>query len=42
MFGLTNLINGTDNVLEYAPVTIFGDNQGAIALSKNPVCRQRC
>lgn len=39
---LTNLINGMDNVLEYAPVTIFEDNQGAIALSKNPVCRQRC
>ncbi len=39
---LVNLINGMDNVLEYAPVTVFEDNQGAIALSKNPVCRQRC
>lgn len=26
----------------YVPVKIFGDNQGAIALSKNPICRQRC
>lgn len=31
---LVNLINGMDNVLEYAPVTVFEDNQGAIALSK--------
>ncbi len=39
---LVNVINGMDNVLEYAPVTVFEDNQGAIALSKNPVYRQRC
>lgn len=31
-----------DNGSDYTPVTIFEDNQGAIALSKNPVCRQRC
>jgi len=31
---LTNLINGMDNVLEYAQVNMFGDNQSAIALSK--------
>ena len=35
------LLKGMDNDLDYAP-TIFEDNQGAIALSKNPVCRQRC
>lgn len=27
---------------EYAPVTVFEDNRGAIALSKNLVLRQRC
>ena len=26
----------------YEPAKILGDNQGAIALSKNPVNRQRC
>ncbi|XP_077357483.1 uncharacterized protein LOC144032098 [Festucalex cinctus] len=34
--------DGMDNGFVYTPVTIFEDNQGAIALSKNPVCRQRC
>ena len=27
---------------KYVPVKILEDNQGAIALSKNPVNRQRC
>lgn len=41
-FYLVQLLNGIDDECDYVPVTIFGDNQGAIALSKNPVCRQRC
>lgn len=36
------LLNAMDNRCEYAPVTIFEDNQGAIALSKDPACRKRC
>lgn len=31
-----------DDQCDYTPVTIYEDSQGAIALSKNPVCRQRC
>ena len=27
---------------QYAPPKIYEDNQGAIALAKNPVSRQRC
>lgn len=37
---LTQLLNGMDNKM-YTCTTIFGDNQGAIALTKNPVNRQR-
>lgn len=39
---LVQLLNQTDDLCDYTPVTIYEDNQGAIALSKNPVCRQRC
>ncbi len=39
---LVQLLNSMDNDCLYIPVQIFEDNQGAIALSKNPVCRQRC
>lgn len=38
---LVNLLNGIDNQCEYAPVKIHEDNQVTIALSKDPVCRQR-
>ncbi|RCU36491.1 hypothetical protein DVA76_18090, partial [Acinetobacter baumannii] len=31
---LVNVLNGMDNQCEYAPVTIYEDNQGTIALSK--------
>ena len=31
-----------DRLQEYAPVKIFGDNQSALALSRDPVHRQRC
>ena len=41
-FYLLQLLKGMDNGCDHVPVTIFEDNQGAIALSKNPVCRQRC
>lgn len=37
---LSQLLNGMDNKM-YSCTTIYGDNQGAIALSKNPVNRQR-
>lgn len=37
---LTQLLNGMDNSV-YTSTTIFGDNQGAIALSRNPVHRSR-
>ena len=37
---LTQLLSGMDNKV-YSCTTIHGDNQGAIALSKNPVHRQR-
>ena len=39
---LVQLLNRMDNECMYTPVTIYEDNQGAIALSKNPICRQRC
>ena len=39
---LVQLLKGMDSEREYAPVKIFEDSQGAIALSKNPVCHQRC
>lgn len=39
---LVQLLGEMDSECQYTPVTIFEDNQGAIALSKNPVCRQRC
>lgn len=39
---LVNLMNEMDNHCKYAPVTIYEDNQGTIALSKDPVYRQRC
>lgn len=39
---LVQLLNGMDSECQYEPVKIFEDNQGAIALSKNPVCCQRC
>ena len=37
---LIQLLNGMDNNV-YSSTKIYGDNQGAIALSKNPVNRQR-
>ena len=40
MYNLTQLLNGMDNKV-YSCTKIHGDNQGAIALSKNPVHRQR-
>lgn len=39
---LVPLIESMDSEGRYTPVNIFEDNQGAIALSQNPVCRQRC
>lgn len=39
---LIQLMNGIEKDGQYAPVKIFEDNQGTIALSKDPVCRQRC
>lgn len=38
---LTQLLEGIDKC-EYALPKNFEDNQGAIALAKNPVSRQRC
>jgi hypothetical protein len=38
---LTQLLHDIDMDCQYEPVTIFGDNQGAIALLKNPVHHQR-
>ena len=38
---LMQLLNSIDNKL-YECTTVYEDNQGAIALSKNPVRRQRC
>lgn len=39
---LVQLLNGMDSDCENAPATVFEDNQGAIALSKNPLSRQPC
>ncbi|KAL1269569.1 hypothetical protein QQF64_031858 [Cirrhinus molitorella] len=39
---LVQLLNSMENNCLFMPVQIFEDNQGAIALSKNPVCHQRC
>ena len=38
---LTQLLQHMDNENDFTCVNIFEDNQGAIALSKNPVNRQR-
>ena len=38
---LVQLLKDIDCECQFEPVIIFGDNQGAIALSKNPVNRQR-
>ena len=37
----SNPLKGIDRSNQYVPVKIYEDNQGAIALSKKPVCRQR-
>ena len=39
---LIQLLNGMGPQQRYEPAKILGDNQGAIALSKDPVNRQRC
>ena len=39
---LIQLLNGIDPQQRYEPTKILGDNQGAIALSKDPVNRRRC
>ncbi|XP_053567632.1 uncharacterized protein LOC128657341 [Bombina bombina] len=38
---LVQLLKGMDKRC-HEPIQIFGDNQGSIALSRNPVCCQRC
>ncbi len=38
---LVQLLKGIDSSNQHVPVRIYEDNQGVIALSKNPVCRQR-
>lgn len=38
---LKQLLKGMDSY-EYIPTVVHEDNQGTIALVKNPVCRQRC
>lgn len=38
---LMQLLQGIDGQ-KYAPPKVYEDNQGAIALAKNPVMRQRC
>lgn len=38
---LVQLLKGIDSSKQHVPVKIYEDNQGTIALSKNPVCRQR-
>lgn len=38
---LTQLLDGMDSC-KYTPPKVWEDNQGAIALAKNPVSRQRC
>ena len=39
---LIQLSNGMDPQQRYEPAKILGDNRGVIALSKDPVNRQRC
>ena len=39
---LIQLLNGMDPQQRYEPAKILGDNQSVIALSKDPVNRQRC
>ena len=39
---LIQLLNGMDPQQRYEPAETLGDNQGAIALSKDPVNRQWC
>ena len=38
---LEQLLKGIDTY-EYMKTVVYEDNQGAIALVRNPVCRQRC
>jgi len=38
---LVQLLNDVDGGHQYSPVTVYEDNQGAIALCQNPVNRQR-
>lgn len=38
---LVQLLRGMDGRNQHVPVKIYKENQGEIALSKNPVCRQR-
>ena len=39
---LLQLLNGMDPQQRYEPAKILGDNEDAIALSKDPVNRQKC
>ena len=39
---LIQLLSKMDSLRECVPVKIFGNNQGVIALSRDPVHRQRC
>ena len=41
MAAFNELMSGMEKECQPAPVKIFEDNQGAIALSKDPVSRQR-
>lgn len=38
---LEQLLKGMDSY-KYAQTKVYEDNQGAIALARNPICRQRC
>lgn len=38
---LVGILKGIYSSNQHVPVKIYEDNQGAIALSENPVCRQR-
>lgn len=38
---LKQLLRNMDRY-QYAPTKVYEDNQGTIALARNPVCRQRC
>ena len=37
----SQLLNDVDETCQYETVMIYGDNQGAIALTKNPINHQR-